>query len=305
MTEGIDKVIAELVKNPNDLYSLEPRKFEELVAELLASHGYEVQLTSKTRDGGYDIMAVHKDALGLDTTFLIECKRYSKDNKVGVSQIRQIHGIKDFLNVSKGIIVTTSSFTADAKKHATSRYDLQLIDYTQLTEWLKTYSPSPDETLYSEKQKFYSCFISHSSKDNKFVEKLNESLRLSGIRVWYAPEDLLPGKKLRDQIKKAINSFDKLLIVLSKNSIESDWVTTEIRDARVREKEENRQVLFPISLVSVEDIKKWKCFDADSGMDLAVEIREYFIPDFSEWQNERTYRKCVNKLLDGLRADGA
>ena len=147
MVKGIDKLIAELARKPNELYSLAPRQFEELIAELLASHGYEVQLTSQTRDGGYDIMAVHKDELGLDTTFLIECKRYSKNNKVGVSQIRQIHGIKDFLNVSKGIIVTTSSFTADAKKHVSSRYDLQLIDYIQLTEWLKTYSPSPDKIL--------------------------------------------------------------------------------------------------------------------------------------------------------------
>ena len=61
-------------------------------------------------------MAVHKDELGLSSTFLIECKRYSKNKKVGVSQIRQIHGIKEYLNVSKGIIVTTSSFTAGREK---------------------------------------------------------------------------------------------------------------------------------------------------------------------------------------------
>lgn len=303
MAKEINELIAALAKNPNALYTLNPRQFEELVAELFASHGYKVQLTSQTRDGGYDIMAIHKDELGLDTTFLVECKKYSKDNKVGVSPIRQLHGVKDYLNVSKGIIVTTSSFTADARKHASSRYDLQLIDYAQITEWIKKYSPSPDKTLYSEKLNFHSCFISHSSMDIEFVEKLNETLRLSGVHVWYAPEDLLPGKKLHDQIKKAIKSFDRFLIILSKNSMESDWVTTEIRDARKREKDENRQVLFPVSLVPIKDIKKWECFDADSGRDLAVEIREYFIPDFSEWKNEKIYKKCVNKLLGGLQAD--
>lgn len=303
MSKEIDKIIEELSSHPQKLQNVEPRKFEELVAELLASNGYEVQLTPPTGDGGYDIMAVRKDALGLDTTFLIECKRYATPKKVGVSQIRQLHGVKNFLGVSKGILVTTSSFTEGAKKLAQSRYDIQLIDNPQLIEWLKTYTPPPDKKPYSEKLSFHSCFISHSSKDKEFVEKLNGSLRVAGVMVWYAPEDLLPGKKLRDQINKAINSFDKLLIILSKNSMESDWVVTEIRDGRQREKEEGRQVLFPVSLVPMEEVKQWECFDADSGKDLAVEIREYFIPDFSQWQNDQIYRKLFNKLLDGLRAD--
>jgi restriction system protein len=47
----------------------------ELIAELLASYGWTVDLTKQTRDGGYDIFALRKDALGVQSSWLIECKR--------------------------------------------------------------------------------------------------------------------------------------------------------------------------------------------------------------------------------------
>ena len=298
-----DKIIAELAANPKHLNELDPRKFEELIAEILASNGYDIQLTPPTRDGGYDIMAVQKDSLGIETTTLVECKRYGLDHKVGIALIRGLYGVKSFLGVSNALLVTTSEFSEDARKFVESKYDIQLVDYSQLLKWFQDYAPPPDKTPYAEKRVFHSCFISHSSKDKEFVEKLNRSLRVAGVRVWYAPEDLLPGQKLHDQIKKAINSFDKLLLVLSPNSMGSNWVTTEIRDARDREREENRQVLFPISIVPMENIRNWECFDADSGRDLAVELREYFIPDLFDWQNEDKYWPEFNRLLKGLRVD--
>jgi hypothetical protein len=61
----------------------------------------------------------------------------------------------------------------------------------------------------------------------------------------------------------------------------SEWVKTEIAKARQREVREHRQVLFPVRRVSFEAIRDWDCCDADTGQDSAREIREYFIPDFS------------------------
>ena len=49
-------------------------------------------------------------------------------------------------------------------------------------------------------------------------------------------------------------------------------------------KDENRHVLFPISIVPFETIKTWKDFDADTGKDSARDIREHYIPDFSGWK---------------------
>ena len=135
---------------------------------------------------------------------------------------------------------------------------------------------------YATPIKYYSCFISYSSKDEEFGKRLHSSLRNVNIPVWFAPEDVKGGEKLYEQISDAIHYHDRILIVLSENSLNSDWVETEIRKAKQIEVKENRRKLFPIRLVDYETIKSWECFDTDTGKDLAVEIREYFIPDFTK-----------------------
>ena len=49
------------------------------------------------------------------------------------------------------------------------------------------------------------------------------------------------------------------------------------------EKEKCRK-LFPIRQTDFQTLSDWTCFDADTGKDLAVEVREHFIPDFSNWK---------------------
>jgi hypothetical protein len=80
----------------------------------------------------------------------------------------------------------------------------------------------------------------------------------------------------------------------------SGIVPTEIGNAREREIWEKRQKLFPISLVPFGRIKEWKAFDADTGKDSAREIREYFIPDFSNWKDHYSYQKAFQRLLRDL-----
>lgn len=80
-------------------------------------------------------------------------------------------------------------------------------------------------------------------------------------------------------------------------------VKTEIAHARQNELRSKRRVLFPISLVPFDEIREWKCFDADTGKDSAREIREYFIPDFTRWEDRDAYRAAFEKLLQGLKAD--
>jgi hypothetical protein len=148
---------------------------------------------------------------------------------------------------------------------------------------------------------FYSCFISYSSKDHEFAERLYSDLQNKGIRCWFAPEDMKGGKKSYDQINDAIRLHDKLLLVLSENSITSDWVATEIKKARRREKREKRQVLFPISIVNHDTLKNWELFDADLGSDLAEEVRSYHIPDFTNWKNHDSYEGALKKLIADLK----
>ena len=83
----------------------------------------------------------------------------------------------------------------------------------------------------------------------------------------------------------------------SEHSMKSEWVKTEIRHAREREVKEGRQVLFPIRLVSFEAIRDWKAFDADTGKDMGVEIREYFIPDFTNWKDHDSFEESYQRLM--------
>jgi hypothetical protein len=150
---------------------------------------------------------------------------------------------------------------------------------------------------------FYSCFISYSTKNQHFAERLYSKMRDKGLRVWFSPEDVQGGKKLYDQIDEAIRIYDKLLLVLSSESMNSEWVITEIHNAKRAEIKEGKRKLFPIRLVGFDAVRDWNCFDADSGKDLAREIREYFIPDFSNWKDHDAFEAAFARLLNDLKAD--
>lgn len=155
----------------------------------------------------------------------------------------------------------------------------------------------------TDTNQFYSCFISHSTKDQEFADRLNADLQNRGVRCWFAPHDMAGGKKIHEQIDSAIHMHDRLLLILSPASLDSKWVRTEIVEASKREAQENRRMLFPVRLVDFETLKQWKCFNADLGMDLAEEIREYYVPDFSNWKDHDCYQKEFERLLKALRTE--
>lgn len=166
----------------------------------------------------------------------------------------------------------------------------------------------PDEfityakSLVANPIQFYSCFISYSTKDQGFADRLYADLQNKGVRCWFAPHDVQSGRKLHEQIGEAIRLHDKLLLVLSPHSMESEWVKTEIAKARKREVRDQRRVLFPIRLAPFATLRDWECFDADTGKDSAREIREYFIPDFSNWKNHDSYQEAFQRLISDLKA---
>lgn len=69
---------AYLVGHPDALYNLSPHLFEELIAHILRDFGFEVALTLRTRDGGIDIVAIQTNLAGIDTRYIIECKRWAR-----------------------------------------------------------------------------------------------------------------------------------------------------------------------------------------------------------------------------------
>jgi len=148
---------------------------------------------------------------------------------------------------------------------------------------------------------FYSLFISYSTHNQEFAERLYADLQVKGVRCWFAPHKLRGGEKLYEQIDEAIRVYDKLLLILSPASMGSEWVNTEISRARKREIKDGKRILFPIRLCAFETLRDWELFDADSGKDLAREIREYYIPDFSNWKDHDAYKLAFDRLLKDLQ----
>lgn len=133
------RLIDHFIRNPEELYRLPSRSFEELMAELFEGFGYRVELTATTRDNGRDIIAIGNTQIS-KSKFLIECKRYAKGNKVGVIPVRALHGVVSHERATKGIIVTTSHFTTPARKFIEEeQWTLDGRDFDGLLEWLKTY----------------------------------------------------------------------------------------------------------------------------------------------------------------------
>jgi TIR domain len=70
-------------------------------------------------------------------------------------------------------------------------------------------------------------FISYSRKDLAFVERLAESLKTAGLQVWYDLSGLDVGTRWGREIQSAIEASQCFVVVLSPNSVESEWVEKE------------------------------------------------------------------------------
>jgi HJR/Mrr/RecB family endonuclease len=134
------EVITHLSKNPRLMHELRPRQFEELIAELLARDGLEVTLTPPQKDGGRDVLAYMNTSLGR-FLFFVECKRYARDNPVGVQIVRSLYGVIEQERASAGLLVTTSRFTEPAIEfQKTIKNRMTLHEYSDLCAWLERHS---------------------------------------------------------------------------------------------------------------------------------------------------------------------
>lgn len=112
---------------------LSPLGFEKLIINLMLAMGYgsggSGQHLGKSNDGGVDGI-IHEDALGLDVVYL-QAKRYQEGNGISVESLRAFAGSLDEHNATKGVFVTTSHFTMQAKNYSSSKR-LVLIDGVEL-----------------------------------------------------------------------------------------------------------------------------------------------------------------------------
>ncbi len=114
-----DELKAELIDR---VQKVEPDFFERLIVRLLIKMGYGGSVENAGRaigrsgDGGVDGL-IDQDTLGLDRVY-VQAKRYATGNNIGAAAIRDFFGGLDKLRATKGVFVTTSEFSRDAKDTA-------------------------------------------------------------------------------------------------------------------------------------------------------------------------------------------
>jgi uncharacterized protein YjbI with pentapeptide repeats len=135
-------------------------------------------------------------------------------------------------------------------------------------------------------------FISYSHKDSPFVNRIEQCLNEKGIRFWRDVHHATAGR-LEKQVDRAMRLNPTVLLVLSSNSVESDWVEHEVRLARELEKELKRDVICPVALDG-----NWK--ECGWPERLREQVMEYNILDFSEWNDESEFAPMFTRLIEGL-----
>jgi hypothetical protein len=147
-------------------------------------------------------------------------------------------------------------------------------------------------SLLNQAIQHYSCFISYSVRDQEFAERLHADLQNKGVRCWFAPHDMPIGAKIWDALDEAIKLRDKVLLILSKNSIESDWVEDEVQKAFAEERDRKELVLFPVRVddAVMETQEPW-----------ARKVRDQRnIGDFRKWKDHDAYKQNFERVLRDL-----
>ena len=146
--------------------------------------------------------------------------------------------------------------------------------------------------------KFFTCFISYSSKDIIFAKTLKNDLEKKNVICWFFPEHAKWGEDIYKNIEEAIKSYDKLIVICSENSLNSESVLREIERALQKEKtqrekhKETRRVLFPITIDDYM-FSRWEHY-------LKPDILRITVGDFRNKEDIEKYDSALDKLGEAL-----
>ena len=149
-TEDLENAYASILNNLADdllqkVFEQTPKRFEHIVLDLLLKMGYGDSVTGAgmvtqlSHDGGIDGI-IKEDKLGLDNIY-IQAKRYAISNVIGRPTIQQFVGALDGQKASKGVFITTSSYSNEAKEYAVkASKKIVLIDGEALARYMIEYN---------------------------------------------------------------------------------------------------------------------------------------------------------------------
>lgn len=128
-------------------------------------------------------------------------------------------------------------------------------------------------------------FISHSSQDKPFVRQLADSIAYYGILLFLDERDIKIGDNIPDKIYSALEKATHVIYVLSKSSINSNWVREELSIAKKRQLDQRGCILLPILIDDVEP---------------PASITHIRYADFRNWQVKQSYLHAFRELMIAL-----
>lgn len=155
--------------------------------------------------------------------------------------------------------------------------------FQELSETLRTVPQTTSATILA------------APADETFAARLRSDLRNNGVRVWFARDDLKIGDPIRSTIDASIRRGDKLIVVLSENSMQDPWIRAKITGLLEKETPDDQPALFPLRLddAVIESSEPW-----------AATLRELYMGDFTKSDNPLLYQNSINRLLRDLNANG-
>jgi hypothetical protein len=158
----------------------------------------------------------------------------------------------------------------------------QVLDLGVRSEALVNKAVVAKQARHAEDAQQRVAFISHSSKDKKFVRQLAADLVANGIKVWLDEQRIRVGDSIPEKIAQGVAESDFFLVVVSVNSAGSAWVQKELNGALVREIERRQVVVMPVKIDPAE---------------LPESIRDKKYANFSE-----SYEVGLEELLEAIKA---
>lgn len=138
---ALAELASHLKRKYDDIHRITPRRFEELIAEIFRSLGWDATLTKQTRDNGVDLYIFNNSS---GEQAIVECKRHK--NTVGIGIVDRLLGVQLAMGQDRAYLVTSSKFSRPAQERAKSPnvvkrgFNLSLIDAEEILRCLDAFN---------------------------------------------------------------------------------------------------------------------------------------------------------------------
>lgn len=139
-------------------------EFENYISTLLTKMGFEVEVTQYSNDGGIDLIATYEKPI-FSGKYIVQCKKWA--TSVGQPEVRDLYGVVMDQRANKGILITTSDFTAQAYDFAKGK-NIELIN----GKVLNTLTESSASEIHIKSEN--SDFSYRNDRYNYLKKKINE-----------------------------------------------------------------------------------------------------------------------------------